>query len=127
MAPSHKKEINVLDNEVQEGKPWFLDIKEFIKHKAYLEGADKKDKMAIRMLATQFILYGGPLYKWSFNGVHLKYVDKEEAKKLIEDVHEGIYGPHINGKMLAKKMAWIGFFWTTMETNCMEYVRCHEC
>ena len=31
--------------------------------------------------------------------------DKDEAQKLMEDVHEGVYGLYMNGTILAKKIA----------------------
>ena len=43
-------------------------------------------------------------------GVHLRCVDKNEAQKLIEVVHEGVYGVHMNGTILAKKIARQGYF-----------------
>ena len=45
------------------------------------------------------------LYKRMPTGVHLRCVDKNEAQKLIEAVHEGVYGIHMNGTILAKKIA----------------------
>ena len=43
-------------------------------------------------------------------GVYLRYVDKNEAQKLIEVVHEGVCGVHMNGTVLAKKIARQGYF-----------------
>ena len=46
----------------------------------------------------------------------------------MEQVHQGIYGPHMNGRMLAKKILRIGYYWNTMETDCVDYVKsCHDC
>ena len=60
--------------------------------------------------------------------MHLHCLKKEEAKKVMEEVHQGICGPHINGRMLAKKIQWMGYFWNTMETDCVDYVKsCHDC
>ena len=61
-------------------------------------------------------------------GVHLRCVDKDEAQKLIEAVYEGVYGTHMNGTVLAKKIARQGYFWLTMEINCVKFVKkCHNC
>ena len=30
----------------------------------------------------------------------------------------------MNGKMLAKKILRMGYYWTTMETNCINFVKC---
>ena len=33
----------------------------------------------------------------------------------------------MNGKMLAKKILRMGYYWTTMETNCINFVKfCHD-
>lgn len=80
------------------------------------------------MLSQQFISYDGMLNKRMPIGVHLRYVDNSEAQKLMEAVHEGVYGPHMNGMVLAKKIARQGYFWLTMETDCVKFVKkCHNC
>ena len=56
-------------------------------------------------------------------GVHLRCVDKDEAQKLMEAVHEGVCGAHMNGTVLAKKIAHQGYFWLTMETDCVKFVK----
>ena len=43
-------------------------------------------------------------------GVHLRCMDKNEAKKLIEVVHEGVCGAHMNGTVLENKIARQGYF-----------------
>lgn len=46
----------------------------------------------------------------------------------MEEIHEGVCGPHMNGIMLAKKILRQGYYWSTMETECVQYVRqCHKC
>ena len=55
-------------------------------------------------------------------------MDKDEAHKLVEAVHEGVCGAHMNGTVLVKKIARQGYFWLTMETNCVKFIRkCHNC
>ena len=80
------------------------------------------------MLSRQFISYNGILYKRAPTRVHLRCVDKDEAQKLMEAIHEGVCGPHMNGTVLAKKIARQGYFWLTMEIDCMKFVKkCHNC
>ncbi|XP_058217384.1 uncharacterized protein LOC131328459 [Rhododendron vialii] len=51
-----------------------------------------------------------------------------EAKRVMKEIHEGVCGPHMNGMMLRKKILRQGYFWYTIETECIEYVRrCHKC
>ena len=43
-------------------------------------------------------------------------------------MHQGICGPHMNGKTLAKKILRIGYYWNTMEIDCVDFVKsCHDC
>ena len=46
------------------------------------------------MMATQYIPYGGQLYRRSYDGIHLRYLKKEEAERVMKEVHQGICGPH---------------------------------
>ncbi|XP_055803485.1 uncharacterized protein LOC129872553 [Solanum dulcamara] len=53
------------------------------------------------------------------------YVDEEldgrpwyyDIKRLIEEIHAGTCGPHMNGFTLAKKILRAGYFWMTMERD----------
>ncbi|PKI68457.1 hypothetical protein CRG98_011146 [Punica granatum] len=46
----------------------------------------------------------------------------------MEEVHGGNCRPHMNGLMLAKKVMRLGYYWSTMETDCVKHVRhCHQC
>ena len=79
--------------------------------------------MSLRMFSRQFISYQGMLYKRMPTGVHLRCVDKEEAQKLMEAVHEGVCGVHMNGTGLAKKIARRGYFWLIMETDYVKFMK----
>nr|XP_010314409.2 uncharacterized protein K02A2.6-like [Solanum lycopersicum] len=58
----------------------------------------------------------------------LRCVDDVEATKLLEEVHAGVCGMHINGFTLANKILRAGYFWMTMENDCVRFVqRCHKC
>jgi ribonuclease HI len=113
--PAHKEEINALDNDVYGKKPWFADIQRFMEDRSYTEGVDKKDRRALRITATQYIICGGVLYKRSYEGIQLRCVDEVEAERLINEVHLRACGPHMNGKMLARKILRMSFYWTTLE------------
>ena len=78
--------------------------------------------MSLRMLSRQFISYQGMLYKKMPTGIHFRCVDKEEAQKLMEAVHERVCGLHINRIISAKKIARQGYFWLTMESDCVKFV-----
>ena len=41
----------------------------------------------------------------------------------MEEVHESVYGPHINEEILAKKLMRQGFFWMIIMEDCIKFVR----
>ncbi|XP_073264252.1 uncharacterized protein [Populus alba] len=51
-----------------------------------------------------------------------------EAKNTLREVHEGICSTHASGQVMARKIQRAGYFWMTLEKDCIDYVRkCHKC
>ncbi|XP_017974555.1 PREDICTED: uncharacterized protein LOC108661607 [Theobroma cacao] len=111
-----------------DGKPWYHDIMQYIKHQVYPENALDNDKRTLRRLATGFFLSKEVLYKKSQDQILLRCVDATEANKIMEEVHEGTCGAHANGHMLARQIMRAGYYWLTLESDCINFVRrCHKC
>ncbi|PKI58502.1 hypothetical protein CRG98_021104 [Punica granatum] len=93
-----------------------------------LDPGPYNDRRTLRRIATHFFLSGETLYRRSFNTTLLRCVNGNEAQRFMEELHEGNCRPHMNGLMLAKKLMRLGYFWSTMETDCVKHVRhCHLC
>ena len=46
----------------------------------------------------------------------------------MSEVHSVVCGPHMSGYMLAKKILRQGYYWLTMERDCISFVcKCHQC
>ncbi|XP_058202979.1 uncharacterized protein LOC131317441 [Rhododendron vialii] len=112
--------VNAIDD-VNDGLHWYHDIWNFVESGEYLAEASKKDQLALRRIAAQYILCGGKLYKRSHCGMHKLCVNGLEAARIMEEVHEGVCGPHMSGVMLARKILRKGYFWSTMESQCVDY------
>nr|XP_004228979.1 uncharacterized protein LOC101245691 [Solanum lycopersicum] len=58
----------------------------------------------------------------------LRCVEAREAHRLVEEIHAGTCGPHMNDFTLAKKILRSGYYCLTMETDCIRYVQnCRQC
>ncbi|WRX13925.1 Integrase [Theobroma cacao] len=111
-----------------DGKPWYHDIMQYIKHQTYPENVTDNDKRTLRRLAMGFFLSGEVLYKKSRDQVLLRCVDVAEANKIMKEVHEGTCGAHANGHMLARQIMRAGYYWLTLESDCINFARkCHKC
>ncbi|KAL9230654.1 hypothetical protein vseg_005978 [Gypsophila vaccaria] len=55
-------------------------------------------------------------------------VDQAKGQKIIAQVHDGECGPHMNARALCKQILRLGWYWTSMEADCIKYVKhCHHC
>ena len=104
-----KTEASIMAKEEEE-VPWYYDIMKFLEVGAYPNDADKRECCSIRMMATQYILCEGQLYRKSYDGVHLCCLKREDVERVMEEAHQGICGPHMNGRLLAKKILRMGYY-----------------
>ncbi|XP_052484857.1 uncharacterized protein LOC105795875 [Gossypium raimondii] len=95
--------------EESDGRPWFHDILDYIKNQSYPEQENENDKRTIRKLAIRFVLDGDILYKRGKDQVLMRCVDVVEARKILEEVHEGICGTHASGFTMARQIMRLGY------------------
>ena len=60
----------------------------------YLRDTSQKVTRKLRYKSTKYVLLDDQLYYKTVDGVLLKCLNQEEAKVLMGEVHEGIYGAH---------------------------------
>ena len=121
--------MTIKENKGKNGEgEWYSNILQYLKDGTYPPFADKNDQLTIRRFSTNYIICGERLYRRSYDGIHLLCVITKEAQQIIEEVHESSYRPHMNEHMLSRKIMRQGYYWTTMEADCVARVRkCHQC
>ena len=81
-----------------------------------------------RKEATQYRVVEGILYKQGFTTPLPRCVTTEMSKDIMREVHEGVCGSHIGGASLAAKVLRAGFYWPTLRTDFINFVReCDKC
>ncbi|XP_070026129.1 uncharacterized protein [Nicotiana sylvestris] len=103
--------------EEADGKPWFHDIKEYLAKGEYPELANTTQKHILQRLSNNFFHSGGILYRRTPNLGLLRCVDAKKASRILEEIHAGTCGPHMNGFVLAKKILRASYFWMTIEMD----------
>ena len=93
-----------------DNKPWYFDIKQYIKYREYPYETSKNHKHTIRRLVMNFFLSDEVLYKRNHDMELLQCVDLEEANQIITKVHEGICGTHVNEHMVARQILRSGYY-----------------
>ena len=58
----------------------------------------------------------------------LRYVDFFKANRIIAEIHEGVCETHANGHRMVGQVMKAGYYWLTLERDCIQYTRkCHKC
>ena len=70
-----------------------------------------------------FLLDGEVLYKKGNDQVLLRCVNSSEANKIVEKIHERICRTHANGHKMARQVMRAGYYWLTLEKDCIQYAR----
>ena len=111
-----------------EEEPWYTDILRYKTSGEFPPNTSPRAQKALRLLASQYSIILGELYKYTPNKIKLLCVHQNQAQRLMEEYHNGVCGPHMNGKMLSRKISRSGYYWTTMETDCHHFVKtCPKC
>nr|XP_027127753.1 uncharacterized protein LOC113743866 [Coffea arabica] len=113
---------------VSDGCSWYNDVKKFMKTGSYPPDADSIVKGFIRRMSSRFFLNGEVLYRKTSDLDLLRCINEDETDYMMKEVHSGVCGSHMNGHLLAKKIMRSGYFWLTMEHDCIDFVRkCVKC
>ena len=89
---------------------------------------DAEEAKNIKKRATRFTILNDILYKRGFFLPYLKCVDEDEAKYILEEIHEGICGDHADPRSLISKVIRTGYFWPTMQVDAIELIKkCDKC
>ena len=103
---------------IQSISSWMTSILSFLQ-----DGHLPQDVEEARKRAAKFTILNNTLYKRCFSMPYLKCFDEEEAKYILEEIHEGICGDHTGPKSLVSKVIRIGYFWPTMQVEARELVK----
>ena len=85
--------------------------------------------MHLKSAAYQII--NGILFRKNYDGVLLRCLEKEDAKNVIAELHDGLVGGHFFGDTTAHKILKSGYNWPTLFKDVHAHVRkcdiCQRC
>ncbi|XP_040951540.1 uncharacterized protein K02A2.6-like [Gossypium hirsutum] len=119
-TPAHCYNV---EEEEKYDHPWYLNILRYVKNHEYPDPATENDKKVLRRIAIDYVLDGEILYKKRKDQELLRCVDAVEARKILEEVHEGICETHANGFTMARQIMRFGYYWSTVERDCINMLR----
>ncbi|XP_038715059.1 uncharacterized protein LOC120008757 [Tripterygium wilfordii] len=89
---------------------------------------DKNAARRLRARVVRFTLFEGQLYRKSYSGPLLRCVTTRQGGDILSELHEGEYGNHSGGRILANRTLTTGYFWPTIRADAANFVLlCDKC
>ncbi|KAL5541181.1 hypothetical protein UlMin_042654 [Ulmus minor] len=89
---------------------------------------DKFEARRLRYRSTRYFLDKDKLHKRSFSSPSLTCLNEDQAKYVLQEVHEGVCGNHSSGRALAHKVLRQGYYWPTIQADSLAFVqKCDKC
>ncbi|XP_066333978.1 uncharacterized protein [Miscanthus floridulus] len=110
-APSDPEVMELDEGPVIEPDPlanWRMPYLDYLVHEAL--SMDKTKAQRLARHAKSFVRVEGELYKRSHTRILQRYFPIEHGKRLLSDIHGGIYGHHVVPKTLVENAFYQGFY-----------------
>ncbi|XP_071718358.1 uncharacterized protein [Rutidosis leptorrhynchoides] len=108
----------------EEEQSWMTPIVEYLS-KGTLS-IDSIEARKIKMKAPMYLLDKGILYRKSFLGPHLRYLNPIQAESIIREVHEGMCALHSGHKIVVSKIMRLGYYWPSLYKDAAEVIRKYQ-
>jgi hypothetical protein len=107
---------------------WYLNIIYYLKNLSYPSHLVDCKRRALRLKSMRYCLIQDGLGWRNPHGIIIRFVNKEEANKLIEEFYSGYCGGHFAAHTTTHKILRVGYYWPTLFTSVHHYVRsCQPC
>eukprot|EP00253_Pinus_taeda_P005486 PITA_05486 len=122
----HTEEINQVS--ITDSKSQYANLIFYLKNGHAPPNLSYKNKRAIRLKSKNFIIIDDVLFRQNYNSVLLRFLEKPESQKVLQELHDGPAGGHFGADTIAHKIIHAGYYWPTLFRDTHEYVRkCRSC
>ena len=108
---------------LNDAESFYADIIYFMKNGYAPFHLDHIKKRALRLKAKQYQLVNDVLFKRNYDSVLLRCLEKTEAEKVLQELHDGPAGGHYAGDATAHKILRAGYYWPTLFKDSYNHVR----
>jgi hypothetical protein len=107
---------------------WYEKLTYLLHHGPCPENLNPRERSALRLRSTQFRLINLVLFRVNYDGVLLRCLEREDADKVLKELHDGPAGGHFAGNTTAHKILRAGYYWPTLFKDAHTYARnCKTC
>lgn len=82
-----------------------------------------KTKCALRLTSNQYELINDVLFRKNYDLILLRCLEKPEAEKVMQELHDGPAGGHFEENTTTHKILHARYYWPTLFKDAHEYER----
>jgi hypothetical protein len=105
--------------------PWYDDNRHYLQHGSAPHHLDPAKRISLRLKSASFHLVNGILFHQNFDGVLMRCLEKDEAEKVLLELHAGEAGGHFGGDTTVHKVLRAGYYWPTLFRDA--HALCRKC
>ena len=107
---------------------WYRDLVHYLQEGHLREHWSPKQRRALRMKSALYQITNGVLFRKNYDGLFLRCLEHEYAKKVVVELHDGPVEGHFSGDTIAHKILRAGYYWPTFFRDAHAHVRkCDTC
>eukprot|EP00253_Pinus_taeda_P024750 PITA_24750 len=128
ISENSSEEVQMCEVSLNDAESLYADIIYFLKNGYAPSHLDHTKKRSLRLKAKQYQLINDILFRKNYDYVLLRCLEKTEAEKVLEELHDQPVGGHYAGDTAAHKILRAGYYWPTLFKDSHSYVRkCQVC
>ena len=121
-------EVRMCEVSLNDVESLYADIIYYLKNGYAPSHLDHTKKRALRLKAKQYQLINDILFRKNYDSILLRCLEKSEAKKILQELHDGSTGGHYARDATTHKILHAGYYWPTLFKYSHSYVRkCQVC
>jgi len=103
---------------------WMTPIIQYLKHST----CKPEEQKTMKQQCDWYTLLNEDLYQGGYSVPLLKCITREQIEYVLSKIHEGVCGNHSGARTMAVKIPRAGYYWATVQRDCVEYVKkCAKC
>ena len=107
---------------------WYNDLKYYLTHGSSPNHLDAHKKRALRLKSAQYQLIDGVLFWQNYDQVLLRCLEKDDAKHILTELHDGLTGGHFSGETTTHKVLRERYYWPTLFKDAHAHAqKCEIC
>jgi len=104
---------------VEGGETWMTPYKRYLADG--ILPLEPTEARKIKKNSAKYTLIDGELFRHGFTHPIMVCVSRDQCAHIMAVLHEGICGRYIDGRSLASKAIYAGYYWPIVREDCTRY------